>query len=120
VVPMHLPSINRHELTRLAQSGQLEKLLNGIAGTQASVQSEHSPDGGVGMPLQPVSAGTVAAAQVGKVESLPTIVKVDGVQGKAVTKEFKWPINENLPPEEITALEEILDEFWDVFAFDAS
>jgi hypothetical protein len=43
---------------------------------------------------------------------------VDGVQGKAVTKEFKWPINENLPPEEITALEEILDEFRDVFAFD--
>jgi hypothetical protein len=55
------------------------------------------------MPLQPVSAGTVAAAQVGKVENLPTIVKVDGVQGKAVTKEFKWPINKNLPPEEITA-----------------
>jgi hypothetical protein len=47
---------------------------------------------------------------------LPTTVKVDGVQGKAVTKEFKWPINENLPPEEITALEEIMD----VFAFDAS
>jgi hypothetical protein len=45
---------------------------------------------------------------------------VDGVQGKAATKEFKWSINENLPPEEITALEEILDEFWDVFAFDAS
>jgi hypothetical protein len=42
------------------------------------------------------------------------------VQGKAVTKEFKWPINENLTPEEITALEEILDEFRDVFAFDAS
>jgi hypothetical protein len=37
-----------------------------------------------------------------------------------VTKEFKWPINENLPPEEIIALEEILDEFRDVFAFDAS
>jgi hypothetical protein len=72
------------------------------------------------MPLQPVSANTVAAAQVGKVENLPTIVKVDGVQGKAVTKEFKWPVNENLPPQEITALEEILDEFRDVFAFDAS
>jgi hypothetical protein len=89
-------------------------LLNGIAGTQAFVQFEHSPGGGVGMPLQPVSADTVAAAQVGKVENLPTIVKVDGVQGKAVTKEFKWPINENLPPEEIQ------DEFRDVFAFDAS
>jgi hypothetical protein len=54
------------------------------------------------MPLQPVSAGPVTAAQVGKVENLPTIVKVDGVQGKPVTKEFKWPTNENLPPEEIT------------------
>jgi hypothetical protein len=69
--------------------------------TQASVQSEHSPGGGIGMPVQPVSVGTVAAAQVGKVENLPTVVKVDGVQVKAVTKEFKWPINENLPPEEI-------------------
>jgi hypothetical protein len=95
-------------------------LLNGIAGTQASVQSEHLPGGEVGMPLQPVSPGTVAAAQVGKVENLPTMVKVDGVQGKAVTKEVKWPINENLPPEKITALEEILDDFRDVFAFDAS
>jgi hypothetical protein len=59
-------------------------------------------------------------ARAGKVELLPTTVKVDGVQGKAVTKEFKWPINDNLPPEEINALEEILDEFRDVFAFDAS
>jgi hypothetical protein len=34
----------------------------------------------------------------------------------------KWPtkINENLPPAEIIALEEILDEFRNVFAFDAS
>jgi hypothetical protein len=63
------------------------------------------------MPLQPMSAGTVAAAQVGKVENLPTMVKVDSVQGKAVTKEFKWPINENLPLEEIMALKEIVDEF---------
>jgi hypothetical protein len=31
---------------------------------------------------------------------------VDGVQGKAVVKKLKWPINENLPQEEITALEE--------------
>jgi hypothetical protein len=120
VVPMHLPSISRHELTRLAQSGQSKGLLHGIASTQASVQSEHLPGGGVGMPLQPVSAGPVAAAQVGRVENLPTIVKVDGVQGKAITKEFKWPINENLPPEEIAALEAFLDEFRDVFAFDAS
>ena len=29
-VPMHLPTISRHELTRLAQTGQLEDLLNGI------------------------------------------------------------------------------------------
>jgi hypothetical protein len=98
VVSMHLPSISRHGLRRLAQSGQLEGLLNGIAGTHASVHSELLPGGDVGMPLQPVSASPVAAAQVGKVENLPTIIKVDGVQGKAVTKEFKWPINENLPP----------------------
>jgi hypothetical protein len=45
-------------------------------------RSAHSPGGGVGMPLQPVSAGMVAAAQVGKVEILPTIVKVDGGKGK--------------------------------------
>jgi hypothetical protein len=45
---------------------------------------------------------------------------VDGVQGKAVVKEFKWPDNENLPSAEIIALEEILDKFRDVFAFDAS
>jgi hypothetical protein len=71
------------------------------------------------MPKQEASAREVAA-RAGKVELWPTTVKVDGVQGKAVTKEFKWPINDNLPPEEITALEEILDEFRDVFAFDAS
>jgi hypothetical protein len=100
---MHLPSINRHELTRLAESGQLEGLFNGIAGTQASVQSEHLPGGGVEMPLQPESAGMVAAAQVGKAEILPTMFKVDSVQGKAVTKELKWPINENFPSEEISA-----------------
>jgi hypothetical protein len=111
VVPMHLPSISRHGLTRLVESGQLEGLNNDTAGTQASVLSEHLPGGGVEMPLQPGSAGMVAAAQVGKAENLPTMVKVDGVQGKAVTKEFKWLINENLPPEEVTALEEILDKF---------
>jgi hypothetical protein len=59
------------------------------------------------------------SAQENKIEQSRT-VKVDGVQGKAVVKEFWWPINVNLPPGEITALEEILDEFWDVFAFDAS
>jgi hypothetical protein len=71
------------------------------------------------MPKQEKSAREVAAP-AGKVELLHTTVKVDGVQEKAVTKVFKWPINDNLPPKEITALEEILDEFWDVFAFDAS
>jgi hypothetical protein len=78
-----------------------------------------APGGGVGMPKQGTSAKEVAA-RAGKVELLPTTVKVEGVQGKAVTKEFKWPINDNLPPKEITALEKILDEFRDVFAFDAS
>jgi hypothetical protein len=71
------------------------------------------------MPKQETSASEVAA-RTGKVELLPPTVKVDGVQGKAVTKEFKWPINDILPPKEIIALEEILDEFRDVFAFDAS
>jgi hypothetical protein len=51
---------------------------------------------------------------------LPKTVKVDGVQRKAVTEKFKWPINENFPPEEITTLKEILEKFRDVFAFDAS
>jgi hypothetical protein len=105
-VHMHLPTISRHELTRLAQNGQLEELLHGSADNQASVHTETSPGGGVDMPLEPVSASTVAAAQVGtveKVENLPTVVKVDGVHGKAVTKDFKWPINENLPSEETTA-----------------
>ena len=49
------------------------------------------------MPVQEASADEVAA-RMGKSEILPKTVKVDGVQGKAVTKEFKWPINENLPP----------------------
>jgi hypothetical protein len=118
-VLMRLSTISRYELTRLAKSDQLEGLLKGTSTNQALVKSDESPGGGVGRPLQGKSAREVAAG-AGKVENLPTTVKVDGVQGKAVTKEFKWPINENLPPEEITALEEILDEFWDVFAFDAS
>jgi hypothetical protein len=85
---MHLRTINRHELTRLAQNGQLAQLLHGLADNLASIPRDMSPGGGVGIPLQPVSAGTVAAARVGKVENLPTLVKVDGVEGKAVTKEF--------------------------------
>jgi hypothetical protein len=47
-------------------------------------------------------------------------VKVDGVGGKAVVKEFKWPINSKLPAEDIQELTEILDEYRNVFAFDAS
>jgi hypothetical protein len=117
-VPMHLPAVSRHELTRLAQTGALEDLLSSHSANQALVKND-TPGGGVGMPKQEASVREVAA-RAGKVELLPTTVKVDGVQGKAVTKEFKWPINDNLPPEEITALEEILDEFRDVFAFDAS
>jgi hypothetical protein len=94
-------------------------LLNGTSTNQAPIKSDESSSGGVGRPLQVKNAREVAA-RAGKIENLPKTVKVNGVQGKAVTKEFKWPINKNLPPEEITALEEILDEFRDVFAFDAS
>jgi hypothetical protein len=96
-VRMHLSTISRHELTRLAKSGQLEGLLNGTSTNQASIKSDESPGRGVGRPLQGKSAREVAA-RAGKIENLPTTMKVDGVQGKAVTKEFKWPINENLPP----------------------
>jgi hypothetical protein len=67
------------------------------------------------MSLEETSA---LSAQENKMEQTRK-VKVDGVQGKAVVKEFKWPINENLPSAE-TALAENLDEFRDVFAFDAS
>jgi hypothetical protein len=97
-VPMHLPTVSRHELTRLAQTRALEDLLSGHSANQALVKND-TPGGGVGMPKQEASAREVAA-RAGKVELLPTTVKVDGVPGKAVTKEFKWPINDNLPPEE--------------------
>jgi hypothetical protein len=116
---MHLSTISRHELTRLAKSGQLEDLLNGASTDQTHIKSDESFGGGLGRPLQGKSAREVAA-RAGETGNLPKTVKVDGVQGKAVTKEFKWPINENLPPEEITALEEILDKFRDMFACDAS
>jgi hypothetical protein len=108
-VPMHLPTVSRHELTRLAQTGALEDLLSSHSANQALVKND-TPGGGVGMPKQEASAREVAA-RAEKVELLPTTVKVEGVQGKVVTREFKWPINDNLPPEKITALEEILDEF---------
>jgi hypothetical protein len=67
-VPMHLPTINRHELTRLAQNTQLEELLHGLVHNLASIPKDMLPGGGVGIPLQPVSAGKVAAVRVGKVE----------------------------------------------------
>jgi hypothetical protein len=115
-VPIRLPTTPRHELTHLARTGQLQPLLSGISDTQAFINPDVSPGGGVGMPSKETSA---LSAQENKTEQSRT-VKVDRVQGKAVVKEFKWPINENLPPPEITALEEILDECRDVFAFDAS
>jgi hypothetical protein len=116
-VPIRLPTIPRSELTHMARTGQLKTLPSGISDTQALVNFDISPGGGVRMPSEETSA---KSAQEDKGEQNRT-VKVDGVQGKAVVKEFRWPINENLPPGEITALEEeILDEFRDVFAFDAS
>ena len=74
-------------------------------------------------PVQPSnSTGTLelTAAQSGENEKSPNAVKVDGAEGKAVMKEFKWPINSNLPPGEIEEIVDILDEFRDAFAFDAS
>jgi hypothetical protein len=96
-VPIRLPTIPRHELTHLACTGQLQPLLSGISDTQAFVNPDVSPGGGVGMPSEETNA---LSAQDNKGEQSKT-VKVDGVQGKAVVKEFKWPINENLPPAEI-------------------
>jgi hypothetical protein len=115
-VPIRLPTIPTHELTHLTRTGQLQPLLSGILDTPTVVNPDVSPGGGVGMPSEETSA---FSAQENETEQSRT-VRVDGVQGKAVVKGFKWPINENLPPAEITALEEILDEFRDVFAFDAS
>ena len=62
----------------------------------------------------------LAVAQSGETERSPIAVKVDGTEGKAVVKEFKWPINPNLPLSEIEEFIDILDGFRDVFAFDAS
>jgi hypothetical protein len=116
LVPIRLPTIPRHELTHLACTGQLQPLLSGISDTHAVDNSDVSPGGGVGMPSEKTSA---LSARKNKSEQSRT-VKVDGVQGKAVVKDFQWPNNENLPSAEISALEEILDEFRDLFAFDAS
>jgi hypothetical protein len=115
-VPIRLPTIPRHKLTHLARTGQIQPLLSGISDTQAFLSSDVSPGGGVEMPLEEMSA---LSAQENKSEQSRT-VKVDGVQGKAVVKEFEWPLNQNLPSAEITASKEILDEFRHVFAFDAS
>jgi hypothetical protein len=106
-VPIRLPTIPRHELTHLARMGQLQPLLSGISDTQAFVNPDVSPGGGVGMTSEKTSA---LSAQENKTEQSRT-VKVDGVQGKAFVKEFKWPINGNLPPAEITALEEFSTNF---------
>ena len=61
-----------------------------------------------------------SAAQSGATKELPKQVKSEGTEGKAVVKEFKWPINPSLSTEETSDLTEILDEFRDVFAFDTS
>jgi hypothetical protein len=87
-VLMRLSTISRHKSTRLARSGQLEDLLSGTSIDQASIKSVKSPGGGIGRPLQGKSARKVAA-WAGKIENLPTTVKVDGVQEKAVIKEFE-------------------------------
>jgi hypothetical protein len=45
-VPMRLPTISRHELTRLAQTGALEDLLFSHSANQALVKSDMAPGGG--------------------------------------------------------------------------
>jgi hypothetical protein len=83
-VPIRLPTIPRSELTYMARTGQLKTLPSGISDTQALVSSDVSPGGGVRMPSEETSA---KSAQEDKGEQSRT-VKVDGVQGKAVVKEF--------------------------------
>jgi hypothetical protein len=60
-VPMHLPTLRRHALNRLAQTGQLKGLLDGISTNQAFVKSDMLPGGGEGMPKQEACAREVAA-----------------------------------------------------------
>jgi hypothetical protein len=55
-VSIRLPTIPRHELTHLARRGQLQPLLSGISDTQAFVDSDVSPGGGIGMPSEETSA----------------------------------------------------------------
>jgi hypothetical protein len=69
-VLMHLSTVSRHELTRLAQSGKLEDLLNGTSTNQTPIKSDESSGGGVGRPLQGKSAKEVAA-WAGEIENLP-------------------------------------------------
>jgi hypothetical protein len=83
-VPIRLLTIPRHELTHLAHTGQLQPLLSGISDTQAFVNSDVLPGGGVETPSEETSA---LSAQEKKMEQSRT-VKVDGVQGKVVVKEF--------------------------------
>jgi hypothetical protein len=79
-VPMHLSTTSRHESTRLAQTGALENLLSSHSANQTLVKND-TPGGGVGIPKQETSAREVAA-QAGRVELLPTTVKVDGVESR--------------------------------------
>ena len=144
-VPGQRTIISRKQLTALAQNGQLFEALGIPTKTTPFRSNELGGSGGLPvrgdkpMKLKPEpnfensmltsqvepssenARGTeFAAAQSGQVAGNPTQFKVDGTQGKAVVKEFVWPINPNLPPEEIAELTSILDEFRDVFAFDAS
>jgi hypothetical protein len=51
-VPIRLPTIPRSELTHMARTGQLKTLPSGISDTQALVNSDVSPGGGVRMPTE--------------------------------------------------------------------
>jgi hypothetical protein len=73
-VPMHLPTLCRHELTRLAQTGQLEGLLDGISTNQAFVKFDMLPGRGGGMPKQGglEQSGVLHMSQKGTLTSAPT------------------------------------------------
>jgi hypothetical protein len=45
-IPVCLPTIRKHELTRLASAGHLSSLLQDISNNQALVKSDISPGGG--------------------------------------------------------------------------
>jgi hypothetical protein len=69
-VPIRLPTLPRHELTHLAYSCQLQPLLRGISDTQASVNPDVLPSGGVGMPSEETGA---LNAQENKTEQSRTV-----------------------------------------------